>query len=312
MLKLALLSLLSGIFINKYFLSFLKKFGIRQHIRKEGPSSHLEKTGTPTMGGLAIISTIIIISIISYQYFSTDYYIALFSLISFGSIGFLDDFLKVKKGKNLGLTAKKKMIFIAFISLVVMGYMLGNQGNEQVHHLLKIFFIDNPILYFIFGLFVLSGTSNAVNLTDGLDGLASGCSAIAFAAFAYISFNTGNISIAYFCSIVSASCIAFLWFNHKPAQIFMGDTGSLALGGTLATVAILLHKEISLAIIGGLFVIEALSVIIQVTSFKLTGKRIFKMSPIHHHFELSGWSEIKIVLRFWIISIILALTGLAF
>lgn len=276
------------------------KFG--QSIREEGPEAHLKKAGTPTMGGLIFLLAILIATpILSYIYgvLTTQTIVLLLVLIGFGIIGFLDDFIIVVMKRNLGLTSLQKLI--GQIIIAIFAFFLLKLGPFDT--VISIPFtsveIDMGIFYIVFLIFWLVGFSNAVNLTDGLDGLVSGTSSIAFAAFGILAVSFNQQDIAMFSFVVSGAMLGFLLFNMKPARVFMGDTGSLALGGALAMLSMLIKQEFLLLIIGIVYVIETLSVIIQVISFKTTGKRVFKMSPIHHHFELSGWSEWKVVLVFW-------------
>lgn len=282
------------------------KFG--QNIREDGPQSHLKKAGTPTIGGLIFIGATLITTIIMVRDVKDQAYVALFAFIAFGFIGFLDDIIKIIKRNNLGLRAYQKMILLLIVSGVLSyyGYLeLGTKisvpfVNMQVD--LGIFYIPFVIIYF-------AATTNAVNLTDGLDGLATSITILVMTFLAILSFKLGEYSLTKFCIILTGSLLAFLRFNAFPARVFMGDTGSLALGGAVGTIALLLKVPFIVIIIGLIYVIETLSVIIQVTSFKLTGKRVFKMAPIHHHFEQLGWSETKIVTIFSIITVILCFIG---
>ena len=318
---------------------------VGQHIREEGPPHHYHKSGTPTMGGILIVVSSVIPVLLWANLKNPFVWIAIFSIIGFGAIGFTDDYIKIKKRRNLGLTARYKMGLQLILSLFIAGglLLLASQGryetdltvpflkNLQPNLVLDIF--SNSAFYFlgflpflIFLSLILVGSSNAVNLTDGLDGLATVPVMLVALSFTLICYVTGNtvfseyLQIPYisnvgetsiFCGAIVGSCLGFLWFNAPPAKIFMGDTGSLSLGGSLGAVSIISKHEIVLGIIGGLFVLETASVIIQVISFKLTGKRVFMMAPLHHHFEKKGWAESTVVIRFWIISIILALIGLA-
>ena len=300
-------------------------------IRQDGPIDHIiKKSGTPTMGGL-----IIIIGMFSGTFLWADLSniyicILLFVSLSLAFLGFIDDLLKIKFENSRGLNSKLKFLGQLIIGCITFAILIKFSDHEYLYNLYFPFFknlIFHLGLFFIpFGLFVLIGSSNAVNLTDGLDGLATVPVMLVALSFTLISYVVGNsifseyLQIQYipdvgelsiFCGSIVGSCLGFLWYNAPPAKIFMGDTGSLSLGGSLAAVAVIAKHEIVLAIIGGLFVLETISVIIQVISFKLTGKRIFKMAPIHHHFEKKGWAESTIVIRFWIIAIILALVGLA-
>ena len=285
------------------------KFG--QSIREEGPKSHQKKSGTPTMGGIFLIAGIFIATLIQAEW-STEVFLALFILIGHFILGFIDDYLKVVRKHNQGLLARYKLlgqIIIVIVTTFVASALLTD-FNPTIWLPLVNVTIDAGSLYLPFMLFVVVGASNAVNLTDGLDGLASGCMAIAASCYAVICLLTGHDDLAIFCAATVGACIGFLKFNFHPAKVFMGDTGSLALGGAFAAVGILSRTEVLLAVVGFVFVCEALSVIIQVISFKSTGKRIFRMSPLHHHFELGGWSEVKVVFVFWTVGLIAGVLGL--
>ena len=281
-----------------------------QMIREEGPKWHEKKSGTPTMGGLLFIIAIIIASLISggvAHMMNPTLLILLFILVLYGLLGMWDDSIKLFRRQNEGLKAWQKLA-----GQIVGGLIFTFVYANHFPLALKIPFMGDLHLgwfYAIFIIFYLTGFSNAVNLTDGLDGLVSGLSIIAFLAYAVVALVQHQMDVAIFCLAVVGSLCAFMVFNHKPAKIFMGDMGSLALGGSLAAVSILVHHELSLIWIGFMFVLETLSVMIQVTSFKLTGKRVFLMSPIHHHFEMLGWSEWKIDIVFWSVGTILAITG---
>jgi len=284
------------------------KFG--QSIREEGPQSHMKKAGTPTMGGLIFLVAIIVSTIVVamiFDLFTTQTVVLLLVLVGFGVIGFLDDGLKVIFKRNLGLTSLQKLI--GQIVIAVAAFLLLRLGSfdTAVGIPYTDISIDLGIFYVAFLIFWLVGFSNAVNLTDGLDGLVSGTASIAFAAFGVIALFNEQADIALFAFAVTGALLGFLIFNANPAKVFMGDTGSLALGGALAMISVLVKQELLLLLVGLVFVIETLSVILQVGSFKLRKKRIFKMSPIHHHFELSGWSEWKVVIVFWSTSCIVAL-----
>ena len=300
-------------------------------IRQDGPIDHIiKKSGTPTMGGLMILIGIIVSTILWADLNNIYIWIVLFVCTSLGLLGFADDYLKIKFKNSIGINAKLKFFFQLLISLVTIVILFYFTDHQSISNLYFPFFknvVLNMGLFFIpFGIFIIIGSSNAVNLTDGLDGLATVpvmLVALSFSLICYVVGNTifsnylqiqyipdvGELSI--FCGAIVGSCLGFLWYNAPPAKIFMGDTGSLSLGGSIASVAIIVKHEIVLAIVGGLFVLETVSVIIQVISFKLTGKRVFMMAPIHHHFEKKGWAESTVVIRFWIIAIILALVGLA-
>ena len=300
-------------------------------IRQDGPIDHIiKKSGTPTMGGVIIIIGIISGTILWADLTNIYVWTLIFVSLSLSALGLLDDILKIKLKNSSGLKSRYKFLGQVIISVLALLILINYSNHEYLYNLYFPFFknfIWHMGLFFIpFGLFVIIGASNAVNLTDGLDGLATVPVMLVALSFTLISYVVGNtifseyLQIQYipdvgelsiFCGSVVGACLGFLWFNAPPAKIFMGDTGSLSLGGSLAAIAIIVKHEIVLAIIGGLFVLETVSVIIQVVSFKLTGKRIFKMAPIHHHFEKKGWAESTIVIRFWIIAIILALVGLA-
>ena len=302
-----------------------------QPIRDDGPESHLlTKKGTPTMGGLMMLLAVTVSTLLWADLTNAYVWIALFVTLGFGAIGFTDDYLKVSKKNVKGLSGKKKLLAQFVIALVAVLLIQQEAPAEVAQHLaipyLKDVLIDLGLLYLPFAILVLIGASNAVNLTDGLDGLAIVPIMIAAGCFALISYLVGNAvfasylqvvpvpgagELAVFCAAMIGAGLGFLWYNAPPAMVFMGDTGSLAFGGSLGAVSVITKNELVLAIIGGLFVLEAVSVMMQVVSFKLTGKRIFRMAPIHHHFEKLGWKEPTIVIRFWIIAVILALIGLS-
>ena len=294
-----------------FFIPVLHRLKFGQSIREEGPKSHQAKSGTPTMGGIMIILGITLGTAAAAP-LSTEILLALFIMLGHFVLGFLDDYIKVVKNRNLGLKARQKLlgqIFIAVVTMVIGTRMLGIDTSIWIP--VADISINIGAGYYLLLLFVMVGTSNAVNLTDGLDGLASGAVAIAASSYAVVCILMGHSDLAIFCAAIVAACVAFLRFNAHPAKVFMGDTGSLALGGALAAVGILTHTEILLAIIGFVFVCEALSVIIQVISFQTTGKRVFRMSPIHHHFELGGWSEWKVVVVFWFIGLLASVAALS-
>ncbi len=302
-----------SVVLSPIIIPFLRRLKFGQSIREEGPKSHQKKSGTPTMGGVMILLAIVIATIIMVAQFSNltvEIYLLLLVTVGFGILGFLDDFIKVVLKRNLGLTSKQKLIGQLIVAVIF--YIVINQLNFSTEIAIPgtNFGVDIGILYLPLIIFMLVGASNAVNLTDGLDGLLAGTAAIAFGAYAVIAFNAEQIEIALFCAAVVGAVLGFLVFNAHPAKVFMGDTGSLALGGAIAAVAILTKMEILLVIIGGVFVIETLSVIIQVISFKTRGKRIFKMSPLHHHYELSGWSEWRVVVTFWLVGLVFAVLGI--
>ena len=284
------------------------KFG--QNIRQEGPKSHLKKAGTPTIGGLIFIFATIITMFIMVGNPTDEAMIALYSFVGFGFVGFLDDLLKIIKKKNEGLTSGQKMILLLIVSGFLTWYAYKYIGTS-----INIPFLNGQInfglFYIPFVMFYFAGVTNAVNLTDGLDGLATSVTVLVTTFLGIISYNLGHISLAIFCVALAGALLAFLRFNAFPARVFMGDTGSLALGGAVAMVALILKMPLILVLIGIIYVIETLSVILQVASFKLTGKRIFKMAPIHHHFEQLGWSETKIVSVFSIITVVFCFIAFA-
>ena len=302
----AVLTVILGFFA----IPLLKKLKARQSIREEGPKSHRIKSGTPTMGGLFMLLSAVLVVIFN-KMIDTSVLWLLFLTLGHGLLGFLDDFIKAEKKRNLGLTAKQKMLGQIILAVL---FCWGVVDTLHLPYSIAIPFTHTDIsiglLYYPFVVLVIVGASNAVNLTDGLDGLASGCCVIAFSAYAMFCYMTGFNDLGYFIIILAGSCIGFLFFNYHPAKIFMGDTGSLALGGAIAGISVMTRTELLLIFLGLIFVLEALSVIIQVASFQLTGKRVFKMSPLHHHFELSGWSEVHVVWAFWIFEGIAACVSL--
>ena len=324
--SLAIVLIIGGPFI-KYFSS--QK--ILNPIRDDGPEEHIvKKIGTPTMGGVIILIGLLVSVLCWGDLTNINILFCIYIAISFGVLGAFDDFKKIKHSNSSGVSSKFKIISQIILAIIGVCFFVYYVDNQNITNLYFPFFknlIINLGWFFIpFAVFVLIGSSNAVNLTDGLDGLATVPVILVAGCFAFISYVTGNIvfsdylqipyiegtgEISIFCGAIIGSCLGFLWFNAPPAKIFMGDTGSLSLGGSLGAVGIITKHEIVLAITGGLFVLEAVSVMVQVISFKLTGKRIFRMAPIHHHFEKKGWPESTVVIRFWIISIILAMIGLA-
>jgi phospho-N-acetylmuramoyl-pentapeptide-transferase len=304
--------------------------GKGQPIRADGPQTHLVKVGTPTMGGLMILSGLVVSTLLWANPRNPYVWIVLAVTLSFGFVGFYDDYLKVTKQTAAGFGGRTRLAIEAIIAAAAC-YAFVRLGRDPLSSSLVLPFFKDIVLNFgwffvIFGAFIVVGAGNAVNLTDGLDGLAIVPVMIASASFGMISYLAGNAvfsdylqinyvagtgELSVLCGAVLGAGLGFLWFNAPPASIFMGDTGSLALGGMLGSIAVAVKHEIVLAVIGGLFVLEAVSVIVQVTSFKLTGKRVFRMAPIHHHFEQKGWTEPQIVIRFWIISVMLALVGLS-
>jgi len=324
-------SLIIVFLIGNPLIKYFSKKQITGPIRKDGPIDHIiKKTGTPTMGGLMILIGIIVSTLMWADLKNIYIWTVLFVCTSLGLLGFTDDYLKIKFKNSSGINAKFKIfgqLLIALVAILILVYFSDHENILNLYFpFFKNFVLQMGLFFIPLGIFIIIGSSNAVNLTDGLDGLATVpvmLVALSFSLICYVVGNTvfsdylqiqyisnvGELSI--FCGSIVGSCLGFLWYNAPPAKIFMGDTGSLSLGGSLASVAIIAKHEIVLAIVGGLFVLETASVIIQVFSFKLTGKRVFKMAPIHHHFEKKGWSESTVVIRFWIISIILALIGLA-
>ncbi|QZD94837.1 phospho-N-acetylmuramoyl-pentapeptide-transferase [Qipengyuania gelatinilytica] len=322
-----LTALLIGLLIGPRFIDMLRvRQGKGQPIREDGPQTHLAKVGTPTMGGLMILISLTL-SMLLWMDLSNPFVWACLAVTGgFGLIGFLDDYDKVTKASHKGVSGRVRLLF-EFLVAGVASYLIVSQINTFLYvPFVNDFGIELGPLYFVFAAFVIVGAGNAVNLTDGLDGLATMPVIIAAGTFAVIAYLVGRVDyseylgipyvpgageLAILCAAIMGAGLAFLWFNAPPAAVFMGDTGSLALGGALGAIAVATHHEVVLAIVGGLFVFEALSVIIQVFWFKRTGKRVFRMAPIHHHFEQLGWSESKVVIRFWIVAIVLALLGLA-
>ena len=322
-----LTALLIGLIIGPRFIAMLRvRQGKGQPIREDGPQTHLAKRGTPTMGGLMILTSLFF-SLLLWMDLSNPFIWACIAVTAgFGLIGFLDDYDKVSKSSHKGVSGKMRLLLEFLVAGIASWIVVG-----QINTFLYIPFFNNlgvelGYFYYIFAAFVIVGAGNAVNLTDGLDGLATMPVIIAAGTFALIAYLVGRVDyseylgiphvagageLAIFCAAIIGAGLAFLWFNAPPAAVFMGDTGSLALGGALGAIAVATHHEIVLGVVGGLFMFEALSVIIQVFWFKRTGKRVFRMAPIHHHFEQLGWSESKVVIRFWIVAIVLAILGLA-
>ena len=305
------LALISTLVLGKIGIPLLQRLKAQQSIREEGPQAHLAKAGTPTMGGLFMMLALVLTICIVPPY-SVTLWMLLFLTLGHGLLGFSDDFIKAVKRRNLGLTAKQKLAGQVVLALLFC-YISTTYAALPTTLWIPLvdITVDLGVAYYILALFIIIGTTNAVNLTDGLDGLATGISAIAGAAYAVVGLLVGSLSVTFFGIIVSGVCLGFLYFNANPAKVFMGDTGSLALGGAFAGMAIATKTEILLVIIGFVFVVEALSVILQVASFKTRGVRIFRMSPIHHHFELGGWSERKVVYVFWAVSLVTSLLGIA-
>ncbi|WP_156290427.1 phospho-N-acetylmuramoyl-pentapeptide-transferase [Oceanobacillus salinisoli] len=310
------IAFLVTVLLSPIFIPLLRRLKFGQSIREEGPKSHMKKSGTPTMGGIMIVISIVITSIIMVykvlgNNLSYEFWLLIFVLVGYGLLGFLDDFIKVAMKRNLGLTSKQKMLGQILIALIFYFILKGQGFSTYIHIPGTDVQWDFGWFYAILIIVMLVGASNAVNLTDGLDGLLAGIAAIAFGAYAILAlFLGGHTEVSIFSLAVVGSLLGFLVFNAHPAKVFMGDTGSLALGGAIGAVAILTKTEILLVIIGGVFVLETLSVIIQVISFKTTGKRVFKMSPLHHHYELLGWSEWRVVTTFWLIGLIFAVLGI--
>jgi len=325
-------ALIISLILGPWLIRLLRKNQVKEEIRIEGPQTHYAKAGTPTMGGLIILAAIVIPTLLWADLSNRFTIYILLVTLWLGAIGFMDDFLKAIKHQKKGLVARKKLIGQILLGLVlgVILYLYPPTPNFDLKTDLPFFknyYLDFPIyLYIPFVIIVVAGFSNAVNLADGLDGLAIGLSMICLVAFAGMAYITGRfdftnyLDVVYlpgageltvFCSATIGASLGFLWYNTHPAEVFMGDTGALALGGILGALSILLKKELLLVIVGGVFVAEAISVILQVSVFKLRGKRIFKMAPLHHHFELSGWHESKVVVRFWIVGVLLALVALS-
>jgi len=327
----AITALVISLIFGPLFLRLLHRFQVKEKIREEGPQTHKVKEGTPTMGGIMILFAVLLPTILWADLANRFVLLILMVTVWMGIIGFMDDFLKAKKLQHRGLVGRKKLIGQILCGLIF-GLLLyyyppsGVFSSDTGIPFFKNYILKLGILYIPFIIVVITGTSNAVNLTDGLDGLAIGLSAFCFIAFAgmtYISgradfssylaieYMPGSSELAVYCAAVIGASLGFLWFNAPPAQVFMGDTGALALGGALGAIAILIKKELLLVIVGGVFVAEALSVILQVASYRLRAKRVFKMAPLHHHFELLGWKESKVVVRFWIVGAIFALLTLS-
>lgn len=304
-------SFLFAIVLGPLFIPLLRRLKFGQQVREDGPQSHLKKSGTPTMGGI-IIMLALMISFFRFADYSDEFWVLLTASLGLGIVGFLDDYIKIVFKRSLGLTAKQKL-FGQLVFAIIVCYLLYRMGHstELLIPGTSIGF-DMGWFYYPFVVVILFAASNSVNFTDGVDGLLAGTSAIAFSAYTIIALKLVSYDAAIFSAAMVGAVLGFLVYNAHPAKVFMGDMGSLGIGGGIAAVAILTKTEILLVLIGGIFVIEMLSVIIQVTSFKLRKKRVFKMSPIHHHFELSGWSEWKVVTVFWTIGLLFAIIGLSF
>lgn len=326
----ALTALAICFILGPWLISHLRRIKAGQFIRAEGPQSHQAKSGTPTMGGILIVLAIFVPTILWADIMNPYIWIVLFVTVSFGAIGFYDDFQKLVKRQNLGLTSKQKFSLQIIVGLIASVALMRLPSDDMSTILTFPFLadlvVDLGLFYIPFVILILVGASNAVNLTDGLDGLAIGCTLVAAATYTVLTYAAGHAKIAdylliawvpgaaelaVFSAAMLGASLGFLWFNAHPAQVFMGDVGSLALGGAIGCLAVVIKQEILLVFVGGLFVLEALSVILQVASFKLTGRRIFKMSPLHHHFELSGWNETQVVVRFWIIAVMFSLLALS-
>jgi phospho-N-acetylmuramoyl-pentapeptide-transferase len=321
-------ALLISFILGPWMIATLQRMQIGQVIRKVGPESHFVKEGTPTMGGALILLAIILPTLLWADLTNLYIWVTLLVTAGYGAVGFIDDYLKVVRKNSDGISARQKMFWQILIALIA-ALLLYNSGHFDTRLSLPFFKHVNPDLgwfYIPFAILVMVGSSNAVNLTDGLDGLAIGPMIIAAATFLLLAYLVGNAKLssylqitgiqgagelAILCGAMVGAGLGFLWFNSYPAQVFMGDVGSLSLGGALGTIAVITKNEFVLVIVGGIFVIEALSVIVQVISFRYWGRRVFRMAPIHHHFELKGWAEPKIIVRFWIISIVLALIALS-
>jgi len=338
-------AMLIALFVGPYVIEKLREFQIGQYIREEGPKDHQKKAGTPTMGGVLICIAILLPTLLWSDLSNPFVWLVMGSTLAFGAIGFADDYIKVVHRRNLGLTGRAKLgaQFLASAGVAVALIALQSQGSysaqltvpflKRLHPHLSLAFLRHIphfgliafLPFVVFSMLVIVGSSNAVNLTDGLDGLAIGCTIIAAGALTALTYVSSNIvlsdylelqrmpmvaEVTVFCGSMVGASIGFLWYNAHPAEVFMGDVGSLALGGAIGTVAVVINQELLLPFIGGIFVLEALSVILQVGSYKLRKKRIFKMAPLHHHFELMGWSESKVITRFWIGALVFALFAL--
>jgi phospho-N-acetylmuramoyl-pentapeptide-transferase len=324
-------SLLIALLMGPWFIRTLRRLAVGQNIRDVGPAHHHIKAGTPTMGGLLILLAVAVSTLLWANLSNAFVWLALAVTLAFGAVGFADDLLKVRRHRNLGLTARSKFALQVLAAAVGAAVLLALPERYGFHPTLAFPFfkeavINLGLLYVPFVVLVLVGSSNAVNLTDGLDGLAIGVTLIAASTYAVFTYVAGNRVVAsylqveyvsgvgevtVFCAALVGASLGFLWFNAHPAQVFMGDVGSLAIGAAIGSVAVLAKQEIVLVLVGGIFVLEALSVMLQVASFKLTGRRVLRMSPLHHHFELVGWAEPKIIVRFWILAILCALLGLS-
>ncbi len=324
-------ALLLALVLGPWFIRTLRRLSVGQSIREVGPASHQIKAGTPTMGGVLILFSVAVSTLLWANLANPYVWVALGVTVAFAAVGFADDFLKVRRRKNLGLTARAKFALQVLAAAIAAAILLGLPEPFAFPPTVAFPFFKQAVLqlgwfYVPFVVLVLVGSSNAVNLTDGLDGLAIGITLVAastYAVFTYVAGNrivasylqveyvSGVGEVAVFCAALAGASLGFLWFNAHPAEVIMGDVGSLSIGGAIGIVAVLAKQEIVLVLVGGIFVVEALSVILQVASFKLTGRRVLRMAPLHHHFELAGWAEPKIIVRFWILAILCALIGLS-
>lgn len=311
-IRIIIISFIITVILGPILIPVLRKMKIGQSIREEGPKTHYKKSGTPTMGGI-IMMIGLLITVLTSGILNRDIYILLLSTFGFGLIGFIDDYIKVVKRRSLGLKPYQKLIgqFILAALLAIYQSNTSMLGTKIIIPFVSNKYLDLGMLYIPFITFVVVGTVNSVNLTDGLDGLATGVTLIVLSFFGLVSLNWGMNSASIFSAALTGACLGFLVYNAYPAKVFMGDTGSMALGGAVSALAILLNLPLVIPIVGGIYFVEALSVIIQVTSYKLTGKRVFLMSPLHHHFEQKGWSETRVVAVFWIVTVILCLIGVA-
>jgi phospho-N-acetylmuramoyl-pentapeptide-transferase len=341
----SLTALLIGLLIGPFVIERLREFQIGQYVRDDGPKTHLKKGGTPTMGGVLIVISILVPTLLWADLSNPSIWIVMFSTVAFGAIGFADDYIKVVKKRSMGLNARQKL-FLQFVASAAVAVALLQMEGKTYSTRLMVPFVKKvrPDLvwqwmgrmphmhwvaflpFVVFVMLVITLTSNAVNLTDGLDGLAIGCTIIAAGALTVLTYVSGHVvfsdyleldrmplvsEVTIFCGSMVGASIGFLWYNAHPAEVFMGDVGSLALGGAIGTVAVIIKQELLLPFIGGVFIMEAASVILQVGSYKLRGgKRIFRMAPLHHHFELMGWSESKVIARFWILALVFSLFAL--
>ena len=324
----AVTALLLSLLLGPAFIAMLRRRQLGQTIREEGPERHHAKAGTPTMGGVLILTALVVPVILWTRLDNLYVWIATLVTLGFGAIGFLDDALKIRRRQNLGLTARTKLGLqvLAGSAAGAVLVLLPDYDTTLVFPFFKSLQVPLGWLYVPFAVLVLVGTSNGVNLTDGLDGLAIGATLVAAATYAVFTYLAGNVvlggylqveyiegvgEVTIFCAALVGASLGFLWYNAHPAELFMGDVGSLAIGAAIGIVALLAKQEILLVMVGGLFVLEALSVMVQVASFKLTGKRVLRMAPLHHHFELAGWAESKVIVRFWILSLLFALISLS-